>query len=135
MLYLQEITIYKKSNIHGMTLHHAFKIFFFEKIMNNLSYKRGIIICCRFPWLHKTGNSNYVYKIHINFHSQQERYYINLRILYKHQLLILSLNLKILKYLNKRKLKCKCTQKNNTNKRTKTSMLGLSKKVTTRLKP
>lgn len=84
---------------------------FFEKIMNNLSYKRGIIICCRFPWLHKTGNSNYVYKIHINFHSQQERYYINLRILYKHQLLILSLNLKILKYLNKRKLKCKCTQK------------------------
>lgn len=108
---------------------------FFEKIMNNLSYKRGIIICCRFPWLHKTGNSHYVYKIHINFHSQQERYYINLRILYKHQLLILSLNLKILKYLNKRKLKCKCTQKNNTNKRTKTSMLGLSKKVTTRLKP
>lgn len=85
--------------------------YFFEKIMNNLSYKRGIIICCRFPWLHKTGNSNYVYKIHINFHSQQERYYINLRILYKHQLLILSLNLKILKYLNKRKLKCKCTQK------------------------
>lgn len=84
---------------------------FFEKIMNDLSYKRGIIICCRFPWLHKTGNSNYVYKIHINFHSQQERYYINLRILYKHQLLILSLNLKILKYLNKRKLKCKCTQK------------------------
>lgn len=84
---------------------------FFEKIMNNLSHKRGIIICCRFPWLHKTGNSNYVYKIHINFHSQQERYYINLRILYKHQLLILSLNLKILKYLNKRKLKCKCTQK------------------------
>lgn len=35
--------------------------------------KDTVMICCMFPWLHKTGNSNYVYEIHMDFHSQQER--------------------------------------------------------------